>query len=430
MMLRTQKLLLIGRRNTPFNSRTSSSSSTFRFFSSSSLKTSDSAFLFSKVAESLREDQQVFLDSNRVELHPENKNFDVIVIGGGHAGCEACAAAARLGAKTLLITQKIATIGVMSCNPSIGGIGKGHLVREIDALDGLMGKVADEGGIQFRMLNASRGAAVQGPRAQADRELYKQAMQLTLSKVDNLSIYEGSVEDLIIEQPAQLSTSLTSIISSHSASISSSSSFPPPFSPPRVSGVLLSTGKKVGADRVVITTGTFLGGVIHIGDKSTPAGRIGDAPSLGLPQTLARHGFALGRLKTGTPPRVDANSLDYSKMQVQLGDEFPVPFSFLNRVPTHADRQVKCHLTHTSSKTHDIIRDNLHRTPNFISGDGKGLGPRYCPSLETKGRYSLHFSYSPSVTKDQSFSLLLTSFPSFQNKKYKGFQLKRLTKSG
>jgi tRNA uridine 5-carboxymethylaminomethyl modification enzyme len=277
--------------------------------------------------------------------------FDVVVIGGGHAGCEAAAAAARLGARTALLTHNRATIGEMSCNPAIGGLAKGHLVREIDALDGVMGRAIDRAGIQFRMLNRSKGPAVRGPRAQADRKLYRRAMTELLDKIDGLTIIEGAAEDLTLDEAG------------------------------RVSGVALGAGRRVAAGRVVLTTGTFLGGLIHIGEEKIPAGRVGEAPSLGLSQTLKRCGFALGRLKTGTPPRLDGTTIDWAGLQVQPGDDPPQPFSFLTeRITTP---QIVCHITETTPQTHDIIRANLARSPLY-AGDITGIGPRYCPSIEDK----------------------------------------------
>ncbi len=280
----------------------------------------------------------------------ETLKFDVIVIGGGHAGCEAAAAAARLGAKTALFTHKFATIGEMSCNPAIGGLGKGHLVREIDALDGLMGKVADASGIQFRMLNRSKGPAVQGPRAQSDRKLYRLAMQNAISDLDGLEVIEASVEDLIMDHN-------------------------------RAVGIVIDSGQHYRAGSVVLTTGTFLRGIIHIGDKTTPAGRVGEAPAIALSQRLYNLGLRMGRLKTGTPPRLDGNTIAWDKLEVQPGDNPPVPFSFLTREITVP--QVDCHITHTNSRTHKIIADNLDRAPLF-TGQIEGTGPRYCPSIEDK----------------------------------------------
>lgn len=275
--------------------------------------------------------------------------FDVIVIGGGHAGCEAAAGAARVGAKTALITHKFSTIGEMSCNPAIGGIAKGTLVREIDALDGVMGRVIDRAGIHYRILNASKGAAVHGPRAQADRKLYRNAMQDVLSHYPNLSIIEGAVEDLLIGS--------------------------------EVRGVVLATGEEISAPKVVLTTGTFLNGLIHCGEKKTPAGRVGDAPSLGLSNTLKRLQFNVGRLKTGTPPRLDGTTIDWTALEAQPGDNPPRPFSYLtNKVDVP---QIHCAITHTSQATHEIIRANLHRAPMY-SGQIESRGPRYCPSIEDK----------------------------------------------
>jgi len=277
--------------------------------------------------------------------------FDVVVIGGGHAGCEAAAAAARLGARTALLTHSRATIGEMSCNPAIGGLAKGHLVREIDALDGLMGRAIDRAGIQFRMLNRSKGPAVRGPRAQADRKLYRRAMAGLLDEIDGLTIIEGAAEDLILDAAG------------------------------RAAGVVLGDGRRLAAGRVVLTTGTFLGGLIHIGEEKIPAGRVGEAPSLGLSRTLSRCGFALGRLKTGTPPRLDGGTIDWAGLEVQPGDDPPLPFSFLTRRITTP--QIVCHITETNPRTHDIIRANLARSPLY-AGDITGIGPRYCPSIEDK----------------------------------------------
>jgi tRNA uridine 5-carboxymethylaminomethyl modification enzyme len=279
-----------------------------------------------------------------------DNRFDVIVVGGGHAGCEAAAAAARSGARTALVTHRFATIGAMSCNPSIGGLGKGHLVREIDALDGLMGRVADAGGIQFRMLNRRKGPAVRGPRAQADRKLYAAAMQEALRQIPNLGIVEGEVDDLTLVDG-------------------------------RVAGVRLVDGRAFAAGAVVLTTGTFLRGLIHVGERQTPAGRVGEAPSLGLSGTLERAGFALGRLKTGTPPRLDGTTIDWAALETQQGDDPPVPFSMLTE--RIANPQVECAITRTTAATHALIRANVHRSPMY-SGQIKSRGPRYCPSIEDK----------------------------------------------
>jgi tRNA uridine 5-carboxymethylaminomethyl modification enzyme len=276
--------------------------------------------------------------------------FDVIVIGGGHAGCEAAAAAARMGAATALVTHRFATIGAMSCNPAIGGLGKGHLVREIDALDGLMGRVADEGGIQFRVLNRRKGPAVRGPRAQADRKLYAAAMQRAVCATPGLTVLEGEADDLIITDG-------------------------------RAAGVRLADGRMVTAGAVVVTTGTFLRGLIHIGEEQTPAGRVGEAPSLGLSSTFERIGFALGRLKTGTPPRLDGRTIDWNALEMQPGDEPPEPFSLLTaRIE---NPQVRCAITRTTEATHRVIRANVHRSPMY-SGQIQSRGPRYCPSIEDK----------------------------------------------
>jgi len=276
--------------------------------------------------------------------------FDVIVIGGGHAGCEAAAAAARMGARTALVTHSFATIGEMSCNPAIGGLGKGHLVREIDALDGLMGRVADEAGIQFRVLNRSKGPAVQGPRAQADRKLYRRGMQAAIKATPGLEVIEAAVEDLIVECG-------------------------------NVNGVLTADGRSISAGAVVLTTGTFLRGLIHIGERKIPAGRINEAPALGLSERLYGLALRMSRLKTGTPPRLDGRTVNWNGLQVQHGDDPPQPFSFLTEKITTP--QVVCHITHTTEATHAIIEANLARAPMY-SGAIESVGPRYCPSIEDK----------------------------------------------
>lgn len=277
-------------------------------------------------------------------------SYDVIVIGGGHAGCEAASASARLGARTALITHKKATIGVMSCNPAIGGLGKGHLVREIDALDGLMGRVADAAGIQFRLLNRRKGPAVRGPRTQADRRLYREAMQREIEAIANLSVVEGDAFDLLTEGNA-------------------------------VVGVIMKDGRTYRAASVVLTTGTFLRGLIHIGDRKIAAGRVGEEPSLGLSATLSGFGLALGRLKTGTPARLDGRTVDWDRVGRQGPDEEPVPFSFMtDRI---LNRQIECGVTRTTDATHKIIADNIHRSAMY-SGQIEGVGPRYCPSIEDK----------------------------------------------
>jgi tRNA uridine 5-carboxymethylaminomethyl modification enzyme len=278
------------------------------------------------------------------------KSFDVIVVGGGHAGTEAAAAAARAGARTALVTHRFDTVGVMSCNPAIGGLGKGHLVREIDALDGLMGRAADMAGIQFRMLNRRKGPAVRGPRAQADRKLYRRAIQGLLRETEGLEIVEGEVDDLTLAEG-------------------------------RVTGVRLGDGRDIATGAVVLTTGTFLRGLIHIGETKIPAGRVGEAPALGLSATLARAGFALGRLKTGTPPRLDGRTIDWAALARQPGDVPPVPFSTMTaRITTP---QVDCHITRTVAATHRIVEANVHRSPMY-SGQIESRGPRYCPSIEDK----------------------------------------------
>jgi tRNA uridine 5-carboxymethylaminomethyl modification enzyme len=279
------------------------------------------------------------------------RSFDVIVIGGGHAGTEAGAAAARLGARTLLLTHRIDTVGAMSCNPAIGGLGKGHLVREIDALDGIMGRAIDRAGIQFRMLNRSKGAAVRGPRAQADRRLYAAAVRELLGQQPGLTLAAEAVEDLVLDAAG------------------------------RVTGVVTAAGERIGCAAVVLTTGTFLRGLIHLGEERTPAGRVGEAPAIGLSRTLERLAFRLGRLKTGTPPRLDGRSIDWAGLERQPGDDPPAPFSFLtDRIVTP---QIDCHITATTPAVHALIRANLHRAPIY-SGQIEGTGPRYCPSIEDK----------------------------------------------
>ncbi len=279
------------------------------------------------------------------------KTFDVIVIGGGHAGCEAAAAAARLGAATLLVTHRLGTVGAMSCNPAIGGLAKGTLAREIDALDGLMGRVIDRAGIQFRVLNRSKGPAVRGPRAQADRAVYGRAMREALAEQARLDMLEATVEDLVLDREG------------------------------RVSGIVIGTGETVSAPRVVLTTGTFLRGLIHIGSETRAAGRLGDVAAVGLAETLDRGGFALGRLKTGTPPRLDRDSIDWAGLAVQPGDDPPVPFSFMSKAV--ALPQVPCHITETTPETHAVIAANIGRAPIY-SGQIESTGPRYCPSIEDK----------------------------------------------
>src|SRR5712672_1258464 len=278
------------------------------------------------------------------------ESFDVIVIGGGHAGCEAASAAARMGARTALVTHRFATIGAMSCNPAIGGLGKGHLVREVDALDGLMGRVADAAGIQFRMLNRRKGPAVRGPRAQADRKLYAAAMQAAVTATANLDVIEGEADELVVTSG-------------------------------RVTGIRLADGRDLHAGSVVVTTGTFLRGLIHLGEKNWPAGRVGEAPAMGLSKSFERAGFVLGRLKTGTPPRLDGTTIDWSAVEMQPGDDPPEPFSVMTEEITTP--QIQCGITRTTPATHDVIRANVHRSPMY-SGQIKSSGPRYCPSIEDK----------------------------------------------
>ena len=284
-------------------------------------------------------------------MQDTREGFDVIVVGGGHAGVEAAAAAARTGAGVALVTQAHRTIGAMSCNPAIGGLGKGHLVREVDALDGLMGRVADASGIQFRLLNRRKGPAVRGPRTQADRKLYARAMQAAVAAQAGLAVIEGEADDLVLDASR------------------------------RIAGVRLANGRELRAGAVVLTTGTFLAGLIHLGETQVPAGRIGERPSLGLARTLARLGLRRGRLKTGTPARLDGRTIDWHAVERQAADDEPVPFSSLTtRIDTP---QVECGITRTTSAAHDLIRANLHRAPMY-SGAITGRGPRYCPSIEDK----------------------------------------------
>ncbi len=280
----------------------------------------------------------------------EATSFGVIVVGGGHAGTEAAAAAARMGATTALVTHSFATVGAMSCNPAIGGLGKGHLVREIDALDGIMGRAADQAGIQFRVLNRRKGPAVRGPRAQADRELYRAAVQDLLRAQSGLAVVEAEVADLVVDYA-------------------------------RVAGVVLGDGRRLSAGAVVITTGTFLRGLIHIGEKKIPAGRVGEAPAIGLALSFERFGFRMGRLKTGTPPRLAGRTIDWAGLDEQPGDDPPEPFSMLT---SHIrNPQIACRITRTTARTHGLIRDNITRSAMY-SGEIKSRGPRYCPSIEDK----------------------------------------------
>ncbi|MBI5941546.1 MAG: tRNA uridine-5-carboxymethylaminomethyl(34) synthesis enzyme MnmG, partial [Caulobacterales bacterium] len=278
------------------------------------------------------------------------RSWDVIVIGGGHAGCEAAAVSARVGARTLLLTHKLETIGEMSCNPAIGGLGKGHLVREIDALDGLMGRMADKAGIQFRMLNRSKGPAVRGPRAQIDRKLYRQAMQAELAGQANLEIVADAVEDLVVEDGV-------------------------------LTGVVGGSGETYSAPKVVLTTGTFLKGVIHLGEKRIPAGRVGDAPAIGLADRLYSLGLDMGRLKTGTPARLVGSTIAWDRLEMQAADAVPIPFSFMSSEITVP--QIRCGITWTNEATHRIIADRLTESAVY-GGRATGRGPRYCPSIEDK----------------------------------------------
>ena len=283
-------------------------------------------------------------------MEKDQIKFDVIVIGGGHAGCEAAASSSRMGAHTLLVTQDPKKIGEMSCNPAIGGIGKGHLVKEIDALDGLMARVADESGIQFRVLNRSRGAAVRGPRCQADRKIYRHAMQKLLAKEKKLDIYAGTAVRFLKDKKS-------------------------------IIGIKLESGENIHSTTVILTTGTFLNGVIHIGEETTPAGRVGEPPSIGLAKDLRAFSLKMGRLKTGTPPRLDKNSIDWNELEVQRGDDSPEMFSAYNNKPKN--RQVDCKITFTNEKVHELIKKNINKSAMY-SGKINAKGPRYCPSIEDK----------------------------------------------
>ena len=279
-----------------------------------------------------------------------SKTYDVIVVGGGHSGCEAAAAAANLGSSVLLVTMNMQTIAQMSCNPAIGGLGKGHLVREIDALDGVMGEVADKSGIQFRLLNRSRGPAVRGPRTQSDRSLYKKYMQEKLVNYCNLSIFSDPVIEFI-------------------------------FSKNEINGFITQSGKKIRTNKLILTTGTFLNGLIHIGEEKTPAGRFNEKPSTGLSEQLEKYDFKIGRLKTGTPPRLDARTIKFENLEEQFADDDPYFFSFLTK--KNLNQQISCSMTYTNETVHKIILKNINRSAMY-SGSIKGVGPRYCPSIEDK----------------------------------------------
>ena len=281
-----------------------------------------------------------------------NKSYEVVVIGGGHAGCEAAAASARMGVNTALFTHKIETIGEMSCNPAIGGLGKGHLVREIDALDGVMGLVTDKSGIQFRLLNRSRGPAVRGPRTQSDRSLYKEHMQKILLNYENLSVVADPVVKFLFDNDND-----------------------------RIIGFVCESNKEIFCKQLILTTGTFLNGLIHIGQKQIPAGRFNEKPSTGLSEQLKKYNIKLGRLKTGTPPRLDGTTINYNEIEMQPADTDPYFFSFLTQKLNN--NQISCGVTHTNKEVHKIISDNIHLSAMY-SGNIKGVGPRYCPSIEDK----------------------------------------------
>ena len=299
------------------------------------------------------------------------EKYDVVVVGAGHAGCEAAMAAARMGLKTALYTINLDLIAQMSCNPAVGGIAKGHLVREIDALGGIMGEVIDAVGIQFRLLNTSRGPAVWSPRAQADKKQYRAKMRQVLESEPNLRIKQAEVVDLVLEEaPA-----------GEHGDAPYGTRPQPPAAAPRVRGIRLLDGRRVEAGAVIVTTGTFLNGLIHCGENKYPAGRSGEPPSVMLGEALRRLGFEIGRLKTGTPPRLDARTIDFSRFQVQAGDPIPTPFSFRTKAITQP--QTVCWIGYTNAETHRIIRENVHRAPLY-SGQIKGIGPRYCPSIEDK----------------------------------------------
>jgi tRNA uridine 5-carboxymethylaminomethyl modification enzyme len=304
-----------------------------------------------------------------------NEHFDVVVVGAGHAGCEAAMAAARMGLKTALFTLNVDLIAQMSCNPAVGGIAKGHLVREVDALGGIMGEVTDAVGIQFRLLNTSRGPAVWSPRAQCDKQAYRLKMRDVLESQPNLKIKQAEVADLILEHSAVGTQHLADEDFSDNCQLTASNS--------RVRGIVLRDGRRIGAEAVVITTGTFLNGLIHCGEQQYPAGRSGEPPSQLLGESLRRMGFRVVRLKTGTPPRLDGRTIDWSRFTVQPGDEDPTPFSFRTKRVAHHETQVPCYIAFTTDETHRVIRENVNRSPMY-SGQIKSIGPRYCPSIEDK----------------------------------------------